>query len=77
MIMQYVYHEHHADADQFTIWFPIRLRKIIRQALPSVDKYTELGSLRSKSEMDREYQRLLDRDKQPLAFLYKGMDEID
>lgn len=23
--------------------------------------------------MDREYQRLLDRDKQPLAFLYKGI----
>jgi len=40
--------------------------------VPVVDPYTELGILRSKSDMDREYQRLLARDHNPFAFLYRG-----
>lgn len=55
-----------------TIWFPLRLRRVISQAIPVVDKYTELGRLRSASDKDREYQRLLSRDRQPLTFLYDG-----
>lgn len=39
---------------------------------PVVDNYTELGQPRSQSEMDREYQRLLARDRNPLTFLYDG-----
>lgn len=43
---------------------------------PKVDRYTELGALRSQSDMDREYQRLLARDRNPLSFLYGGMSQI-
>ncbi len=39
---------------------------------PQVDAYTELGSLRSNTELNREYQRALDRDKNPLQFLYRS-----
>ncbi|KAH8120174.1 hypothetical protein DFH11DRAFT_1558766 [Phellopilus nigrolimitatus] len=53
-----------------TVWFPLRLHRIIKQAVPKVDRYTELGTRRSSSDMDREYQRLLERDRLPLAFLY-------
>jgi hypothetical protein len=41
--------------------------------MPIVDPYTELGKLRSTTDMDREYQRLLDRDRSPFVFLYKGI----
>ena len=40
---------------------------------PIVDKFTELGQPRSQSDMDREYQRLLDRDRNPLTFLFEGV----
>lgn len=56
----------------FTIWFPILLRQVIKRTVPLVDPYTELGRRRSQSDMDREYQRLLSRDRGPLAFLYNG-----
>ncbi|THH16822.1 hypothetical protein EW146_g3878 [Bondarzewia mesenterica] len=55
-----------------TIWFPLSLRMAIKQSVPIVDRYTELGKRRSNSDMDREYQRLLSRDKNPLSFLYGG-----
>ncbi|OBZ79861.1 hypothetical protein A0H81_01055 [Grifola frondosa] len=55
-----------------TVWFPIHLYSTIRGVTPIVDRYTELGTPRSNSEMDREYQRLLDRDRNPLSFLYNG-----
>jgi len=61
---------------QLTVWFPLRLRQVIMQAMPLVDPFTELGKPRSKSDMDREYQRLLARDPNPFAFLYKGMAQI-
>ncbi|KAJ7244762.1 hypothetical protein B0H12DRAFT_1211560 [Mycena haematopus] len=55
-----------------TIWFPLALRKIIKQSVPDVDRYSELGRLRNSEEMDSEYHRLLDRDRNPFAFLYSG-----
>ncbi|KAI0274852.1 hypothetical protein BC834DRAFT_814779 [Gloeopeniophorella convolvens] len=56
-----------------TISYPLSLRALINESVPIVDKYTELGKLRSESDMDREYQRLLERDCNPLAFLYGGL----
>ncbi|THH11204.1 hypothetical protein EW145_g801 [Phellinidium pouzarii] len=53
-----------------TIWFPLRLHKLIKQAVPVTDRFTELGVLRSNSDRDRKYQRLLQRDRHPIAFLY-------
>ncbi|KAF9787179.1 hypothetical protein BJ322DRAFT_706318 [Thelephora terrestris] len=53
-----------------TIYFPIHLAKVIRFSVPKVDKYAETGKLRSESELDREYLRILERDKNPFAFLY-------
>ncbi|KAF9822133.1 hypothetical protein IEO21_00127 [Rhodonia placenta] len=54
------------------IWFPVHLYKTINRVVPVVDPYTGLGVPRSKSDMDREYQRLLNRDPNPLSFLYGG-----
>lgn len=42
------------------------------ESVPLVDPYSELGKLRSKSELGREYQRLLERDKTSFSFLYQG-----
>ncbi|KAH9936996.1 uncharacterized protein B0H18DRAFT_925256 [Fomitopsis serialis] len=55
-----------------TIWFPIRLFHTIKKVVPVVDRFTELGAPRSNSDMNREYQRLLNRDKNSLNFLYSG-----
>ena len=57
---------------QLTIYFPIHLAKVVRFAVPKVDKYTEIGKLRSKSELNREYLRILERDRNPFSFLYRG-----
>ena len=57
-----------------TLWFPIRLMQTIRQVLPRVDPFTELGRKRSNPEMELEYQRLLERDQNPLGFLYRGKE---
>ncbi|KAI0348576.1 hypothetical protein BDW22DRAFT_1319309 [Trametopsis cervina] len=53
-----------------SVWYPIHLRRTIQMVAPQVDAYTELGTLRSNTELNREYQRALDRDKNPLQFLY-------
>ncbi|KAJ6604613.1 hypothetical protein DFH09DRAFT_1123281 [Mycena vulgaris] len=55
-----------------TVWFPIVLRQIIKQSVPDVDRYSELGRRRNSQEMDSEYHRLLSRDRNPFAFLYSG-----
>jgi hypothetical protein len=55
-----------------TISYPISLRTLIKQSVPTVDRFTELGKTRSTSDMNREYQRLLEYDQNPLAFLYSG-----
>jgi hypothetical protein len=57
------------------VWFPIALRRVIRQSVPKLDKFTELGRPRSNVDLDGEYHRLLDRDRNPFAFLYKGAPE--
>ncbi|KAF8641214.1 hypothetical protein AX17_000848 [Amanita inopinata Kibby_2008] len=55
-----------------TVWFPLALRHVTKQSVPSVDKFTELGRRRNTTELDSEYQRLLSRDRNPFAFLYNG-----
>ena len=60
---------------QLTVWFPVRLASVIRGAVPRVDRYTELGKRRSRVELDHEYERQLDRDKNPFSFLYKGLSQ--
>ena len=57
---------------QLTTWYPVQLYRTIRLVTPRVDHYTELGKLRGQHEMNREYQRLLDRDTNPLNFMYNG-----
>ena len=68
----YPYAPIHSNFLQLTIYFPVRLHQIIKTSVPRVDPYTELGRLRSQSDMDREYARLLDRDHNPFSFLYRG-----
>lgn len=58
------------------MWFPLRLRQVILRSTPAVDRFNELGKLRTASDMDREYQRLIDRDRGPFAFLYKGSSRL-
>ncbi|KAJ7630901.1 hypothetical protein FB45DRAFT_833713 [Roridomyces roridus] len=55
-----------------TVWFPVALHRIIKQSVPEVDRYSELGRLRSSKEMDNEYYRMLSRDRNPFSFLYSG-----
>lgn len=57
---------------QVGFWFPLALRRVIRQSVPKVDRFTEMGVKRTNAEMDREYHRLLARDRNPFAFLYNG-----
>lgn len=55
-----------------TIWFPIRLAGTIKRCLPTVEPFDDLGQRRSSQELEREYQRRLERDKSPFNFLYNG-----
>jgi hypothetical protein len=61
-----------AYLEKLTVYFPIHLAKVIRFSVPKVDKYTEIGKLRSKSELNREYLRILERDRNPFSFLYRS-----
>ena len=65
-----------AYLEQLTIYLPIHLAKVIRFAVPKVDKYTEIGKLRSRSELNREYLRILERDKNPFSFLYRSRSSL-
>ncbi|PWY99668.1 hypothetical protein BCV70DRAFT_148120, partial [Testicularia cyperi] len=56
----------------YTLWYPYKLMKTIREMLPHVSPYNELGRKRSKQEMEAHYHRLLDRDKSPFNFLYNS-----
>lgn len=58
---------------KLTVWFPIALRNIIKRSVPKVERYSELGRARNDLEMDQEYRRLLNRDRNPFSFLYNGM----
>ncbi|KAH7104776.1 hypothetical protein BKA62DRAFT_693377 [Auriculariales sp. MPI-PUGE-AT-0066] len=53
-----------------SFWFPWRLHSAIKQTVPHVDPYSETGKKRTKTEMETEYLRLLDRDYSPFTFLY-------
>ena len=66
------YDENIIDTRQITIWFPLRLWNTIKQAVPKVAPFTERGTPRSASELDRAYQRLIERDQHPISFLYSG-----
>ncbi len=48
----------------------------IKNSLPLVDPYTELGRKRSEPEMELEYQRILIRDTNPFSFLYRGQPQV-
>lgn len=52
----------------FSIWFPIRLWKMVKVSAPKVDEYTELG--KKRKAIDQEYERLLDVDRGPFIYLY-------
>ncbi|PWN50271.1 hypothetical protein IE53DRAFT_316116 [Violaceomyces palustris] len=56
----------------YTLWFPYRMMMTIKDMLPHVSQFNELGLKRSPEEMDMEYQRLVDRDKSPLSFMYNA-----
>jgi len=56
----------------YTLYFPIRMVMVIKDLLPHVSDYNELGQKRSSEEMELEYQRLLSKDKSPLNFLYNS-----
>ena len=56
----------------YTIWFPFRMFMVIKDMLPSVSEYNELGRKRSKAEMEVEYYRLMNKDKSPLNFMYNA-----
>lgn len=51
-----------------TIFFPIRLATAVSRAVPKVDPFNDMGEKRR--DMDAEYERLLEEDKHPLAFIY-------
>jgi hypothetical protein len=53
-----------------TVWFPIRLWKVVKEEVPKVDPYTELGEKRK--DLKAEYRRLLEKDRSPFAFVYNG-----
>lgn len=54
-----------------TLYFPLLLYRTVAANLPHVDRYTELGRRRGRREMQREYERMLAKDRNPLAFLYQ------
>ena len=56
----------------YTLWFPLRMALVIKDLLPNVSRYNELGNRRSKAEMEAEYYVLLGRDKSPLNFMYNA-----
>ena len=61
---------------QLTVWFPVALWRAIKQSAPKVDPYTSLGKKRPNRDLDLEYHRVLDRDQNPLSFVYHGMDYL-
>lgn len=56
----------------YTLWYPYKLMMTIKEMLPNVSKFNELGRKRSEEEMQIYYQRLLNRDKSPFNFLYNS-----
>lgn len=56
----------------YTFWYPYKLMMTIKEMLPHVSPYNELGRKRSEEEMQIYYHRLLNRDKSPFNFLYNS-----
>ncbi|GAC95836.1 hypothetical protein PHSY_003413 [Pseudozyma hubeiensis SY62] len=56
----------------YTLWYPYKLMMTIKEMLPNVSKFNELGRKRSEEEMQIYYHRLLNRDKSPFNFLYNS-----
>ncbi|SPO28705.1 uncharacterized protein UTRI_04583 [Ustilago trichophora] len=56
----------------YTLWYPYKLMMTIKEMLPRVSPFNELGRKRSEEEMQIYYQRLLNRDKSPFNFLYNS-----
>ncbi len=56
----------------YTLWYPYKLMMTIKEMLPQVSPYNELGRKRSEEEMQIYYHRLLNRDKSPFNFLYNS-----
>lgn len=55
-----------------TIPFPLAIHRVIKQSVPRVDKFNEMGRRRTSLEKDMEYRRRLSRDTSPFTFLYNG-----
>ncbi|KAM0756390.1 hypothetical protein T439DRAFT_308870 [Meredithblackwellia eburnea MCA 4105] len=51
-----------------TFFLPWRVYRVIKEEVPQVDKFTELGEQRKN--VTAEYERLLDDDPSPFSFLY-------
>lgn len=56
----------------YTLWYPYKLMMTIKEMLPRVSRFNELGRKRSEEEMQIYYHRLLNRDKSPFNFLYNS-----
>ncbi|CBQ68303.1 conserved hypothetical protein [Sporisorium reilianum SRZ2] len=56
----------------YTLWYPYKLMMTIKEMLPHVSRFNELGRKRSEEEMQIYYHRLLNRDKSPFNFLYNS-----
>ncbi|SCV68131.1 BQ2448_252 [Microbotryum intermedium] len=53
-----------------TLFLPYRLFRLAQREAPSTDEWTETGERRT--DVDGEYARLLERDRSPFSFLYRG-----
>ena len=53
-----------------SVWFPLRVWRVIRAEAPEVDKFTEMG--RKRRDVEGEYWRLLDADMGPWTYLYQA-----
>lgn len=52
----------------YTLYFPYLLKLLIRHVAPQIDPFNEAGEKRT--EMDEEYNRLMNFDLSPYNFLY-------
>jgi hypothetical protein len=53
-----------------TVFLPWRIHSIVKRERPRVDRYTEVGEARRDAK--EEYKRLLESDRGPFSFLYRG-----
>jgi len=53
-----------------SVWFPVRVWRVVRAEAPEVDPFTEVG--RKRRDREGEYWRLLDQDQGPWTYLYQA-----